>query len=64
MKMRCPFCGSADIRRSQMRGFIDGLWSIISRVPYRCRACNGRFHRVPPEEQVQSSAHDTPRRET
>ncbi|HVN06367.1 MAG TPA: hypothetical protein VMT86_18225 [Bryobacteraceae bacterium] len=41
---RCPACGWTDVRRSQSRGFLDRLMTLVARVPYRCRSCGRRFY--------------------
>jgi DNA-directed RNA polymerase subunit RPC12/RpoP len=41
---RCHHCGSSNIRRSNSDGFVDKLYRLIGRRPYRCRDCRERFH--------------------
>jgi hypothetical protein len=41
-----PVCSSDDVRRSHRRGILDNaLHALLSVVPYRCRACQRRFHK-------------------
>jgi hypothetical protein len=41
----CAACGSRDIRRSRVRGIMDGLMGKFNRQPWRCRQCGKRFYR-------------------
>jgi hypothetical protein len=45
-KVDCPLCGSAKVRRSCRRGFVDRLLSLLMIYPFRCRLCTFRFHRM------------------
>lgn len=40
----CAHCGSDKIRESSTRRGMDLLPANIGKVPYRCRACRGRFY--------------------
>jgi hypothetical protein len=42
----CPLCGSADVRRSHRRFFLDFALACFLLVPFRCRNCRARFVRV------------------
>jgi transposase-like protein len=41
--MNCPFCASANVRRSHRRGIAEKLRSWMGRQPYRCHTCMHRF---------------------
>jgi transposase-like protein len=41
--MNCPFCASANVRRSRRRGIMERLTSWAGRRPYRCQICMHRF---------------------
>ena len=43
---RCPRCGWQDVRASTPRGLVDALLGTLSMVPWRCRSCGFRFHRL------------------
>ena len=47
---RCPNCGNEELRRSQMRGFVERhVLKAIGMHAYRCERCDRRyygFHRV------------------
>jgi DNA-directed RNA polymerase subunit RPC12/RpoP len=43
--VRCPECGSKDVRRSLRGSLTDDLLSLLSLRAFRCRACHSRFHR-------------------
>jgi|SRR5271167_960494 len=45
--MICPICHSEETRRSKRRSVLDYLFSIVSIVPWRCEACEARFHASP-----------------
>ncbi|HXM96792.1 MAG TPA: hypothetical protein VOA64_21450 [Candidatus Dormibacteraeota bacterium] len=45
--MTCPLCGSAEIRRSRRRTLLDYLVDVVGIVPWRCEACEMRFHARP-----------------
>jgi PilZ domain len=49
--LRCPFCGSARIRRSRRRGFAEHVQQLLRRYPFHCNDCYKRFssHRLPIE---------------
>lgn len=42
--MTCPVCHSAATRRSKRRSFLDYLFSLADIMPWRCEACEARFH--------------------
>jgi predicted Zn-ribbon and HTH transcriptional regulator len=44
--MKCPKCGSHDIRRSHFGGFWDVILRIRGKWPFRCRSCRFRFHQT------------------
>jgi hypothetical protein len=44
--VRCPKCGSADIRYSRKRGVLDSVMDVFfSMDAFRCRSCRGRFRK-------------------
>lgn len=43
--LRCPSCGSFDVRRSYPGGVWDLVPRFFDRSPLRCRRCNCRFYR-------------------
>jgi hypothetical protein len=43
--LRCPKCGSGDVRRTERLGLIAWLFQIIGRAPFLCRSCHRRFFR-------------------
>jgi DNA-directed RNA polymerase subunit RPC12/RpoP len=52
-RLRCPACGSRDIRRSFPKPFLDALMSVFKLQPLRCRSCRHRFYRwVRPEDRL------------
>lgn len=42
--MKCPRCGSADLRRSRRERWTDSIFLSFGKRAYRCRRCNARFH--------------------
>ena len=44
--LRCPKCGSNDIRRSKSDGFFAVIQRVFGRWPFRCRSCRSRFYRT------------------
>jgi DNA-directed RNA polymerase subunit RPC12/RpoP len=56
VKVRCPSCGGADIRRSLPRGLIDALFTVFGQRPVRCRRCHHRFYRVLLENEAEDHA--------
>ena len=42
--MNCPACNSETIRRSQRKGFLELVNSLVGRYPFRCEACKKRFN--------------------
>jgi hypothetical protein len=54
--LTCPRCRSQSVRRSVRRNFVEKLWSLSGRYPYRCYDCQTRFfaYHVPHEDR-----HDT-----
>jgi len=49
-KVRCPSCGSSDIRHSQRGGILDNIMTMFRRSPYRCRQCRRRFYQPDPHK--------------
>ena len=49
----CPKCGSTDVRRSRGEGMLAFFFSLLGRMPFRCRSCRIKFYRHadPPDEQ-------------
>jgi DNA-directed RNA polymerase subunit RPC12/RpoP len=45
--VRCPKCGSADVRRLRDNGILPTLFRILGQRPFRCRACRSRFYHSP-----------------
>jgi hypothetical protein len=43
--IRCPSCGSRDVRGSLHLGIKDNVAAVFSLAPVRCRACARRFYR-------------------
>src|SRR5271155_1456692 len=42
--MKCPACQAAACRRSRRRSASEYLFSAVGVVPWRCTACETRFH--------------------
>ncbi len=42
--VRCPSCGSRDVRKSQMEKLLDNLMKSVRLDPFRCRCCQKRFY--------------------
>jgi len=42
--MTCPVCRSASTRRSRRRSVLDYVFSVAGIMPWRCAACESRFH--------------------
>jgi hypothetical protein len=47
LPITCPICDSAKIRRSKRRSIMDYLFSGAEILPWRCEACESRFHARP-----------------
>jgi len=43
---RCPNCGWQNVRFSHSRGVWDAALEVFSVLPFRCRSCGARFHRL------------------
>jgi len=43
MPVRCPFCGSRNLRYAHRRDLSERFWSLIGVRPLRCRDCHKRF---------------------
>lgn len=56
----CPICGSADVRRSERRGFLDAILACLFLAPFRCRLCRERFYRFWRPFQSIAEPPDTP----
>jgi hypothetical protein len=61
--MKCRFCGSEKIHRSQRKGLKEGLWyRFVLMAPYRCHDCGARYlavnkyHRKRTKSRTQSFA--------
>ena len=39
----CPYCGSADVRRSRRQGFAELPKMLVGVYPFRCLGCSERF---------------------
>ncbi|HYW42272.1 MAG TPA: hypothetical protein VE959_05415 [Bryobacteraceae bacterium] len=52
--IRCPNCGTRDVRHSHSRGVLDAIYAAFHRHPMRCRQCQKRFYLFylndPPDE--------------
>ena len=44
LSMNCPVCQAAGCRRSRRRSALDFVLSIAGVFPWRCAACESRFH--------------------
>jgi hypothetical protein len=44
--LRCPKCGSGDVRRTERLGLIAWVFQMFGRAPFLCRSCHRRFFRV------------------
>lgn len=55
--LTCPRCRSRSVRRSVRRNFVEKLWSLGGRYPYRCYDCQTRFfaYHLPHEEEIAST---------
>jgi hypothetical protein len=53
---RCPRCGGPDPGPSYSNGFRDSLMMLLGREPFRCRSCQHRFYRRPPDEPKRKGA--------
>jgi hypothetical protein len=42
--MTCPVCHSPSTRRSRRRSVLDYAFSVAGIMPWRCEACESRFH--------------------
>ncbi|MGH7232156.1 MAG: PilZ domain-containing protein [Nitrospiraceae bacterium] len=42
---KCPWCGSAAVRRVRRVGALELLSSLMRLCPFRCQLCTYRFHR-------------------
>jgi uncharacterized protein with PIN domain len=51
-RLKCPKCGSPDIRRSHSEGVVPAVLRMVGRWPFRCRSCRSRFYLsvAPPED--------------
>ena len=53
--LKCPKCGSSDIRRSRVDGIRDSVMRALGRWPFRCRSCRVKFFKAgmpPPDDEV------------
>jgi hypothetical protein len=42
---KCPSCGSEEVRRSQMRGFVEqAILRPFGVRAYRCEGCDARYY--------------------
>jgi transposase-like protein len=44
-ELRCPNCGTRDVRHSHGRSWQDAWHRWFSFSPFRCRSCRARFYR-------------------
>ena len=56
--LTCPICRSRSIRRSSRRNFMEKLWSLSGRYPYRCHDCQTRFYAMRPPDKDVAKAED------
>jgi hypothetical protein len=58
----CPKCGSTNVRRSSIVGFVADLFELFGRLPFRCRACRKRFYHAspPPGAEMKSITRSLP----
>jgi hypothetical protein len=68
--LTCPRCRSRSVRRSVRRNFVEKLWSLGGRYPYRCYDCQTRFfayhlpHEDRPDPKVDADATEERREKT
>jgi len=44
-RSKCPKCGSAEVRRSHMRGLVErGVLKLVGVKAYRCESCDWRYY--------------------
>jgi hypothetical protein len=46
MELKCPACGSKDLRCAREEGILASLFRRFELRPYRCRSCRTRFFRA------------------
>jgi DNA-directed RNA polymerase subunit RPC12/RpoP len=46
MTVRCPHCGSRDLRPSRSQGWVEQVCRLLGIVYLRCRDCDERFSRA------------------
>ena len=58
--LTCPVCRSRSVRRSARRNFMEKLWSLSGRYPYRCYECQTRFYafKISQAEREKSHEHE------
>lgn len=44
-QVRCPRCGTQDVRKSLTKSLLDRITGMFALVPVRCRQCRHRFYR-------------------
>jgi len=57
LPITCPICDSPKIRRSKRRSVMDYLFSSAEILPWRCEACESRFHARPVPFRLSLYAH-------
>jgi hypothetical protein len=46
--MKCPKCGSTEMRRSRHKKWTDVLHALVGKRAFRCRGCRARFYEHAP----------------
>jgi hypothetical protein len=57
MQIKCPGCGSKDVRCSRSDGLLSSLLRRLVLHPFRCRSCRKRFFRSGQAAVLQASKH-------
>lgn len=57
MQIKCPGCGSKDVRCSRSDGLLSSFLRKLVLHPFRCRSCRKRFFRSGHAEAAQSTRH-------
>ncbi len=56
--MKCPKCGSTELRKSRHGKLSDVVQALFGRNAYRCRSCRVRFHTAESLESPGSASRD------
>lgn len=57
MQIRCPGCGSKDVRCSRRDGLLSSILARLMLHPFRCRSCRKRFFQSGAAAAHQTSNH-------